>query len=127
MCDNIDLDTIYLDYCSYYHLKFGKQPKIVKRLEINETTPLPVAKGKSSKSKNAEVVPKKSDGEQQKLAVETTKCEPATELSLSEMIDIVPCFQNIKIDKLPDSQHKRSTMFEHFSGELLELAYTIET
>lgn len=33
ICDNIDLDTIYLDFCSYYQLKFGKQPKIVKRIE----------------------------------------------------------------------------------------------
>lgn len=30
VCDNIDLDTIYLDYCNYYAMKFGKQPKILK-------------------------------------------------------------------------------------------------
>lgn len=33
VCDNIDLDTIYLDFCSYYHLKFDKQPKILKRVD----------------------------------------------------------------------------------------------
>ncbi|XP_053696607.1 katanin p60 ATPase-containing subunit A-like 2 [Sabethes cyaneus] len=33
VCDNIDLDTIYQEYCSYYLLKFGKQPKVVKRNE----------------------------------------------------------------------------------------------
>ncbi|XP_061396946.1 katanin p60 ATPase-containing subunit A-like 2 [Musca vetustissima] len=31
LCDNIDLDGIYLEYASYYQLKFGKYPKIVKR------------------------------------------------------------------------------------------------
>uniref|UniRef100_A0A182J122 AAA+ ATPase domain-containing protein n=1 Tax=Anopheles atroparvus TaxID=41427 RepID=A0A182J122_ANOAO len=33
VCDNIDLDTIYQDFCSYFLLKFGKQPRIVKRTE----------------------------------------------------------------------------------------------
>lgn len=36
MCDNVDLDTIYLDYCSYYQLKFSKQPKIIKKVDLNE-------------------------------------------------------------------------------------------
>ncbi|XP_055541796.1 katanin p60 ATPase-containing subunit A-like 2 [Wyeomyia smithii] len=35
VCDNIDLDTIYQEYCSYYLLKFGKQPRVVKRNESN--------------------------------------------------------------------------------------------
>lgn len=33
LCDNIDLDTLYLDYTSYYRVKFGKPPLITKRLE----------------------------------------------------------------------------------------------
>ncbi|ETN58817.1 aaa atpase [Anopheles darlingi] len=33
VCDNIDLDTIYQDFCSYFLLKFGKQPRIVKRTD----------------------------------------------------------------------------------------------
>lgn len=35
MCDNVDLDTMYMEFCSYYKLKFGKNPKIVKRSEYN--------------------------------------------------------------------------------------------
>lgn len=127
VCDNIDLDTIYLDYCSYYHLKFGKQPKIVKRLEASETAALPVPKGKSAKSKSVEVASKKSDADAKAATVDANKCEPATEASLCELIDVTPCFQALNIDKLPDVQHKRCTVFEHFSGELLDLAYTIET
>lgn len=33
ICDNVDLDSIYLEYISYYHLKFGKNPKIAKKCE----------------------------------------------------------------------------------------------
>ncbi|XP_067635819.1 katanin p60 ATPase-containing subunit A-like 2 [Eurosta solidaginis] len=33
LCDNIDLDAIYLEYASYYHLKFGKYPKILRKLK----------------------------------------------------------------------------------------------
>lgn len=35
VCDNIDLDTILLDYSDYYHIKFNKQPKICKRIDAN--------------------------------------------------------------------------------------------
>lgn len=31
LCDNVDLDGIYLEYASYYQLKFGKYPKIVRK------------------------------------------------------------------------------------------------
>ncbi|XP_055606515.1 katanin p60 ATPase-containing subunit A-like 2 [Uranotaenia lowii] len=33
ICDNIDLDTIYQEYSSYYLLKFGKLPRVVKKNE----------------------------------------------------------------------------------------------
>ncbi|XP_063709087.1 katanin p60 ATPase-containing subunit A-like 2 [Culicoides brevitarsis] len=33
VCDNVDLDTMYMEFCSYYKLKFGKNPKIVKRAD----------------------------------------------------------------------------------------------
>lgn len=32
LCDNVDLETIFLDYCSYYQLRFGKMPKFVKKV-----------------------------------------------------------------------------------------------
>lgn len=37
VCDNIDLDAIYLDYCSYYQLRFGKQPKVLKRRDVTSS------------------------------------------------------------------------------------------
>lgn len=49
VCDNIDLDTIYLDYCSYYQLRFGKQPKVLKRNEATSSEQQIGAKPKSLK------------------------------------------------------------------------------
>ncbi|XP_075158553.1 katanin p60 ATPase-containing subunit A-like 2 [Haematobia irritans] len=46
LCDNIDLDAIYLEYASYYHLKFGKYPKILKKSKP------PVKVELSAKTKN---------------------------------------------------------------------------
>ncbi|BFG02595.1 katanin p60 ATPase-containing subunit A-like 2 [Drosophila madeirensis] len=32
LCDNIDLDAMYLEYASFYNMKFGKYPRILKKL-----------------------------------------------------------------------------------------------
>lgn len=32
VCDNIDLDTIVMEYESYYFIKFQKYPKLTKKL-----------------------------------------------------------------------------------------------
>ncbi|KAG5672950.1 hypothetical protein PVAND_003037 [Polypedilum vanderplanki] len=31
ICDNVDLETIYMEFCSYYFVKFGKKPRFVKK------------------------------------------------------------------------------------------------
>jgi len=33
VCDNVDLEAIYLEFCSYFYIKFGKKPRFVKRVE----------------------------------------------------------------------------------------------
>lgn len=35
VCDNVDLETIYLEFCSYFQIKFGKKPRFVKKVEQN--------------------------------------------------------------------------------------------
>lgn len=35
VCDNVDLETIYLDFSSYYQVKFGKKPRFVKKADPN--------------------------------------------------------------------------------------------
>lgn len=40
VCDNIDLDSIYLEFATYYNLKFGKYPKFLKKTtSINLSLP----------------------------------------------------------------------------------------
>lgn len=61
LCDNIDLDGIYLEYASYYQLKFGKYPRILRKqqqqqnvkLELSTTT---AAKRKKSKQQKSQTV-----------------------------------------------------------------------
>lgn len=33
VCDNVDLETIYLEFCSYFLVKFGKKPRFVKKID----------------------------------------------------------------------------------------------
>lgn len=33
VCDNVDLETIYLEFCSYFQVKFGKKPRFVKKID----------------------------------------------------------------------------------------------
>ena len=37
VCDNIDLDTILMEYESYYYVKFAKYPKLTKKLTQSGT------------------------------------------------------------------------------------------
>ncbi|KAL5276196.1 KATNAL2 family protein [Megaselia abdita] len=53
ICDNVDLDSIYLEYLSYYKIKFGKYPQVIKKIKdpvkvtisnISKKTPPPSKK-----------------------------------------------------------------------------------
>lgn len=33
VCDNVDLETIYLEFSSYFQIKFGKKPRFVKKMD----------------------------------------------------------------------------------------------
>lgn len=35
VCDNVDLETIYLEFSSYFQIKFGKKPRFVKKVDPN--------------------------------------------------------------------------------------------
>ncbi|ESP05481.1 hypothetical protein LOTGIDRAFT_208512 [Lottia gigantea] len=41
VCDNIDLDTILMEYESYYYVKFNRHPKITKRLTQSALPKIP--------------------------------------------------------------------------------------
>lgn len=38
VADNVDLETVLMEYESYYFIKFSKYPKIVKKLQGGELT-----------------------------------------------------------------------------------------
>lgn len=38
VCDNVDLETIYLEFSSYYFIKFGKKPRFVKKSEPQQNS-----------------------------------------------------------------------------------------
>lgn len=54
VCDNIDLDTILIEYENYYFLRYQKKPKISKSLEVAKTDlNATKSKTKSVKKKNS--------------------------------------------------------------------------
>ncbi|KAH8235455.1 hypothetical protein KR032_000590 [Drosophila birchii] len=47
LCDNIDLDGMYLEYASFFNMKFGKYPKILKKVGPKIKVELAGSKGQS--------------------------------------------------------------------------------
>lgn len=35
VCDNVNLETVLMEYEAYYHVKFNKYPKVTKKLVQN--------------------------------------------------------------------------------------------
>lgn len=52
LCDNIDLDGMYLEYASYYQLKFGKYPKILRKLSASQQQVNVIAGPKCTRKKH---------------------------------------------------------------------------
>lgn len=56
VCDNVNLETIILDFEAYYHIKFNRYPKLIKKIESSETSIKQYGKlSASSKRKSANV------------------------------------------------------------------------
>lgn len=129
ICDNIDLDTIYLDFCSFYHLKFGKLPKILRKIENDVKEPIN-QRLKLIKTKNSECSTKVSLEDCQKKGK-----KECTELNSNEFV-ITNSILNAEDDhsneknygslSLISKYRKNIDLFEQFVGETRELAYIIE-
>lgn len=52
LCDNVDLESMYLDYVSHHQLKFGRMPKIAKRLELSLTATAAAASTSAEQPEN---------------------------------------------------------------------------
>ncbi|XP_060664189.1 katanin p60 ATPase-containing subunit A-like 2 [Drosophila nasuta] len=56
LCDNVDLDAIYLEYASFFNMKFGKYPRILKKVAPKLKLELNAApKNAAAAAKNAAV------------------------------------------------------------------------
>lgn len=132
VCDNIDLDTIYLDYCSYYQLRFGKQPKVLKRREVTSSEQQLSGKAKlvkgSSKQRHTE------SRSSSNVALESDKSGES--IPLADMIS-VSCIGIGRSNSTTDvgdtllvDAGKRCRLREEFLGglsaEMRELAEAIE-
>lgn len=74
ICDNVDLDSIYLEYLSYFKIKFGKYPQVIKKIK----DPVKVVIGNVAKKTAPPVTaPKKED-------------EPSTPSELTDSLKVVP-------------------------------------
>lgn len=117
VCDNIDLDTIYLDFCSYFHMKFGKMPKILKRTENDSNEPL---------NQRAKVIKAKSLEKGKKESNESSCNEFVITNTMSNAVDSNHGVQNCESHSLISKYRKTVDLFEQFVGETRELAYVIE-
>lgn len=66
ICDNVDLDSIYLEYLSYFKIKFGKYPQVIKKIK----DPVKVTIGNISKK--ASTAPKKEEAPPEPSSPELT-------------------------------------------------------
>lgn len=124
ICDNVDLDTIYLDFCSYYHLKFGKLPKILRKIEIDsgETTNQRPKVNKAKSSDCSSKVP--TEDCQKKGKKECTELSSNGFLVLNT--DNAHAVDSYGSLSLVAKYRKNLDLFEQFVGESRELAYIIE-
>lgn len=53
VCDNVDLETIYLEFCSYFQVKFGKKPRFVKKIDPNAVKALSLSSFASGDSRQS--------------------------------------------------------------------------
>lgn len=124
VCDNIDLDTIYLDFCSYFHMRFGKQPKIVRRNESNEMPTIATNKTKAIKVKRGEVVIKKFVDCQKSHEINKNVSEPFS----CEIVSVTSDekgIENVKNDIIC-AYRRNNDIFRDFNGEMMDLASIIE-
>lgn len=125
VCDNIDLDTIYLDYCSFYQLKFGKTPKFVKRIE--ETNDVHMAtKANASKTKTKPDKLMAVDPEE-----DLTENAPFEDLILNgsgfgQNPNQEENENAIKMSSMHASFQRCNGLISQFMGEMRELACIIE-
>ncbi|KAH8276537.1 hypothetical protein KR044_011262 [Drosophila immigrans] len=68
LCDNVDLDAIYLEYASFFNMKFGKYPRILKKVAPKLKLELNANSSTKSVNKNAVASTQEPGGNNTQLA-----------------------------------------------------------
>ncbi|CRK86605.1 CLUMA_CG000443, isoform A [Clunio marinus] len=103
VCDNVDLETMYLEFCSYFQVKFGKKPRFIKKVDQNVPKPThPVSvESRSSLAKKRSSLKTASQmstifPENCVKDIETSECLRVFSLSLSTHDDV----NNVKLSPI---------------------------
>lgn len=120
LCDNIDLDTVYLDYMSYYRVKFGRPPHIAKRQEAGNNKVVIKRSRRIRSHKSASSTDKTTEEE-----AEVNRVKP----DLGDALTVSQCMKQ-KVDgdaELIDFCRIRPTLksFSNYTQEWGELANVI--
>lgn len=125
VCDNIDLDTIFLDYCSYFHLKFGKQPKVLKRIESGVDAVQQNYRVKLNRTKSNGVIDRKPDSHSKTVA--ETKNQSAESLLGESVIGRgMPGDGLLKNDESVALINSQFQLMDNLTPEMKELTHCIE-
>lgn len=123
VCDNVDLDTMYMEFCSYYKLKFGKNPKVVKRVESNNGVESGTVSRKTSTKSSL-----LSTGEGENKAKGKRDVTPVRSLAESMTVSSIGNEASPK-QKVKDDKSIAVTLskpllscFEHFNSEWRDMA-----
>lgn len=117
VCDNIDLDAMYLEYCSLFQIKFGKKPKILKKrlIDSNRTN-----KGVNSIARQCS----KREGE------EMTSCPPSGQEDMEGVLKITSTTISAENSKRPSLNdismtENRRVDFDRFPEDWKEIVENI--
>lgn len=89
VCDNIDLEIVLQEYQSYYYTKFQKYPKILRKTENEQITPIKKERKSAKKEKQQPTPPKseKNDDPFQFEIITLSKDPSCSEIQSKPLID----------------------------------------
>lgn len=114
------MDTIFIDYCNYYQLRFGKQPKFIRKIPekcIPITTPPPSSNIKRKQQQQQQSIDRNLEitGTDAILVDKNLSSTIKIQSAMSQSKIIEEC-DNFQIYRRPLS------MYENYSSEWKEIA-----
>lgn len=112
VCDNIDLETILMEYESYYYVKFQRFPKLTKKSADDENAKLQPRNGgkiKRTISSNSKMLPKISTTQRpnSKIGMKKAELKPQKQENGSSAPETSEFGLNVSTIKVGDGLHHR--------------------